>query len=356
MTEMTTRQRMQRILNHQEADRAPVTDSPWESTLGRWRREGMPKDASFTEYFGLDHVANISVDNSPRYPVEVIQETDDWVEQTTSFGVRERTWKKIGGVPEFLDHTVKDPESWRQAKERMAPDRDRVDWARLARSYPQWREQGAWIGAEFWFGFDVLHSGVAGTERVLVAMIEQPEWIAEMINHMLDIDLALFQMVWDEGYEFDMISWPDDMGYKGHQFFSPAMYRELVKPAHKKAADWAHAKGLKVHLHSCGYVEPFIPDLIDVGIDVLNPLEVKAGMDPVTLKAKYGDCLCFHGGLNAVLLDKPDQLWEEMRRVIPALKTGGGYWVSSDHSVPDTVSLETFKEFARLAKELGSYE
>lgn len=356
MTEMTTRERMKRILSHQEADRAPVTDSPWDSTVERWRREGMPGEVSVTDHFGLDRVVSISVDNSPRYPVEVIQETDDWVEQTTRFGVRERTWKKIGGVPEFLDHTIKDPDCWRQAKERMTPDRDRVGWARLERSYPKWREQDAWIGAEFWFGFDVLHSGVVGTERVLVAMVEQPEWIAEMINHMLEVDLALFETVWEAGYQFDMIGWPDDMGYKGHQFFSPTMYRELVEPAHRRAANWAHAKGLKVHLHSCGNIEPFIPDLIDAGIDVLSPLEVKSGLDPVALKAHYGDCLSFHGGLNAVLFDKPDQLWLEMEQVIPAMKRGGGYWISSDHSVPESVSLETFREFVRLAKELGSYQ
>jgi uroporphyrinogen decarboxylase len=134
------------------------------------------------------------------------------------------------------------------------------------------------------------------------------------------------------------------------------MYRELVKPVHQRAAEWAHAKGVKVRLHSCGYVAPFIPDLIDAGIDVLNPLEVKAGMDPVALKRQYGDQLCLHGGLNAVLFERPEELWEQMRQVIPAMKENGGYWISSDHSVPESVSLETFREFVRLGKELGSYE
>jgi uroporphyrinogen decarboxylase len=356
MSEMTTHARMTRILNHQEADRCPITDDPWGATLERWHREGLPGGVYFGEYFGLDRVVTIGADNSPRFPAQVIQETEEWTERTTSWGTRIREWKHAGGVPEFLDHRIKDPDSWREAKARMVPSRDRVNWDYLKKHYATWREQGAWIEAGFWFGFDVVHSHAVGTERVLVAMVEQPEWVKEMIDHWLDVHLALFQMVWDEGYQFDMISWPDDMGYKGHQFFSPAMYRELVKPAHKRAADWAHAKGLKVRLHSCGNIEPLIPDILDAGIDVLNPLEVKSGLDPIALKAQWGDRLSFHGGLNAVLFDHPDQLWEEMRRVIPEMKRGGGYWISSDHSVPQSVSLDTFREFVRLGKELGSYQ
>jgi uroporphyrinogen decarboxylase len=99
-----------------------------------------------------------------------------------------------------------------------------------------------------------------------------------------------------------------------------------------------------------------VPEFIDAGVDMLNPLEVKAGMDPLALKAEYGDVLGFHGGLNAVLYETPELMWDEMRRVIPAMKAGGGYVIASDHSVPDNVTLEEFREFVRLAKELGRYE
>ena len=78
-------------------------------------------------------------------------------------------------------------------------------------------------------------------------------------------------------------------------------------------------------------------------------------MDPVALKKQYGDSLTFQGGLNAVLYDKPEKMWDEMRRVIPEMKKGGGYIIGSDHSVPETVGLEEFGEFVKLAKELGSY-
>ncbi len=344
------------MYEHREADRVPVTDSPWGSTIERWKREGLPEGVSYADHFDLDKIAGIHVDNSPRFPAQVIEETEDYTIHTTAWGATLKNWRRHGGVPEFLDFTIKDPDSWADAKARMTPTRDRVNWDGLANGYPKWRESGAWVSAALWFGFDITHAWVVGTERVLMAMVERPEWLTDIFNHCLDVNLALLDMVWDEGYHFDEVTWCDDMGYKHNTFFSTEMYRELVKPAHARACDWAHAKGAKVRLHSCGYVEPLIPDIIDAGVDMLNPIEVKAGMDPVALKAKFGDRLAFHGGLNAVLYNEPGELWAEMRRVIPAMKQNGGYIISSDHSVPETVSFEQFGEFVRLAKELGSYE
>ena len=189
-----------------------------------------------------------------------------------------------------------------------------------------------------------------------MAMVETPEWCKDMFRHELENGLALLDMIWDEGYEFDCVNWWDDMGYKRSQFFSLDMYRELLKPFHKKACDWAHAKGIKVHLHSCGDIRPFLPELVEIGVDCLNPLEVKAGVDPVEVKKQYGDKLCLHGGINAVLWTDFDPLAEEMQKVIPVLKENGGYIFSSDHSVPDVVTLEDFGKIVALAKQLGSYE
>ncbi|MFH1024313.1 MAG: uroporphyrinogen decarboxylase family protein [Planctomycetota bacterium] len=355
MAAMTTFERMTRMFAHREADRVPVTDSPWGSTIERWRREGMPADVSFEDYFDLDRVIGIDADNSPRFPEKVLEETAEYRIGTTKWGATQKSWKHAGGVPEFLAFEVTGPDAWREAKKRMTPDRNRVNWERLATRYPGWRKSGAWVSAGLWFGFDISHSHFIGTERVLMEMATDPEWILDVWNHCLDVDLALFDMVWDAGYRFDSIYWPDDMGYKGHTFFSIGMYREFLKPVHKRACDWARAKGVKVQLHSCGNVEPFIPDLIEIGVDMLNPIEVKAGMDPVALKQKFGDRLAFHGGLNAALYWHPEKMWEEMKRVIPAMRKNGGYVASTDHSVPDSVTLAQFTEFVRLAKELGTY-
>jgi len=344
------------MYNHQEADCVPIIESPWGSTIERWQREGLPTGADWEAFFGLDSLVTIGCDNSPQYPAETLERTEDYTITTTPFGVTMKNWRHMSGVPEFLDFTVVDPDSWARAKPRMTPNRNRINWAHLERNYANWRREGKWISAGFWFGFDVTHSWFVGTDRILIALLEKPEWVKDMIDTMLALDLAMFEQVWEAGYHFDEIRWPDDMGYKQAQFFSPNVYREIVKPAHKKAADWAHAKGIKVALHSCGDINPFLPDILDAGIDMLNPLEVKAGMDPLALKERYGDRLALHGGLNAVLYTEHEALWAEMERLVPQLKVSGGYVLSSDHSVPDSVSLEEFRAFVALARRLGMYD
>ncbi len=356
MAEMTSHERFKRMYEHREADRVPITDSPWAGTVRRWHREGMPEDVAWQDYFGVDKVASIGVDNSPRYPEEVVEETDEHVISTTRWGQTLRRWKVDDSTPEFLDCRVVDRDTWADAKARMTPSRDRVDWDHLEKNWARWRDEGRWICGGWWFGFDVTHSWMVGTERLLIALVEDPEWCADMFNAYLDLDIALFDMIWHAGYHFDTIRWPDDLGYKHNQFMSLGMFRELVKPTMRRACEWARAHGVSATLHSCGDVTPFVPEFIDIGIHCLNPLEVKAGMDPIALKREYGDRLAFHGGLNAAIWGDFEAFEAEMRRIVPAMKEGGGYIFSSDHSVPNNVSLETFRRTVELAKELGSYE
>ena len=355
MTAMTTHERMTRMFEHREADRVPIRDAPWGATVERWHAEGLPEDVGWVDYFDVDRIAGIGVDNSPRYPVKVLEETEDYRIATSVWGTTMKQWKHAASTPEFLDYTVVDRDAWADARRRMTPTPDRVNWDRLRAEYPRWRREGWWIEAHGWFGFDVAHAWMVGTERVLMALIEDPEWCVDMFNHYLDVNLALLDSVWEEGYTFDALIWPDDMGYKYHQFFSLEMYRELLKPVHKRAVEWAHAKGVKAHLHSCGDVRPFVPELVEMGLDALNPLEVKAGMDPVALKKAWGDRLVLHGGINAVLWDDTDAIEAEMRAVVPPMKEAGGYIFSSDHSIPSSVSLEDMRHIVALIKELGRY-
>ncbi|MBP5209595.1 MAG: hypothetical protein J6125_01910, partial [Clostridia bacterium] len=236
----------------------------------------------------------------------------------SSWGVTMKRFKEEDSSPEFLDYRVHDPQSWADAKARMTPSRDRVNWKNLDDNYASWRAEGQWVEAEFWFGFDVAHSWMAGTENILCALIEEPEWVTDIFDTYLSMCIAEFEMIWDAGYRFDSIRWPDDMGYKGTTFFSPAIYRELLKPFHKKAVDWAHERGVFAHLHSCGDIMTLLPDVVDTGIDCLNPLEIKAGMDGAAVKERYGDRLALHGGINAALWDKPEQFLSEIDRLLPS--------------------------------------
>lgn len=354
-TRLTTRERFTRMFEHREADRVPIIDIPWDSTIDRWHAEGMPHDMDFEDFFDIDRITLLHVDGSPRYEKRTLEETDDHVVYTSDWGVTMKQWKHAASTPEFLDFTIVDRATWNEAKKRISASPDRIDWALLEANYPIWRQRGDWLQAALWFGFDVAHSWTIGTERVLINLVEDPDWLMDVFETMLETNLALFDRIWDAGYRFDSIYWWDDMGYKGHQFFSLRTYRRVLKPFHQRAIDWAHAKGIKAHLHSCGDVRPFVPELVSMGLDALNPLEVKAGMDPIALKREFGKDLVLHGGINAVLWDRPDQVRAEMERVVPLLKEAGGYIFSSDHSVPSSVSLTDFREITDLAKRLGSY-
>lgn len=355
MKEMTTHERFTRMFEHREADRIPIIDEPWAGTIRRWQREGMPKGVDWRDYFGIDKVERIGVNITPRYEEKVLEETDDYIISTTPWGVTLKNFKMEDSTPEFLDFTITDPDRWAEAKKRMQPTPDRIDWKYLEENYAKWKAEGRWIQAPFWFGFDVTHSWTVGTETFLIALLEEPEWAVDMFNTYLDMCIGLFDQIWDAGYHFDSIFWWDDMGYKNTQFFSLDIYRSLLKPAHKRAIDWAHNHGIKAHLHSCGNIMPFVPELVEIGLDALNPLEVKAGMKPVELKERFGNDLVFHGGVNAVLWDNKEAICNEIQQLIPVMKENGGYIFSSDHSIPNSVSLENMQTIINLIKEIGKY-
>ncbi len=292
---------------HQEADRIPIIDDPWGGTLRRWKREGMPQDMAWEDFFDIDKLGVINVDISPRYEVKILEEDERSFVKTSKWGVTMRHFKAEDSTPEYLDFKVNMAEAWAKAKERMTLEDDRIPWEYLKENYPRWRAEGHFVRAVFWFCFDVTHSWMFGTEDFLMTMIEEPELCEDIFNTYLEHCMALFDKIWDAGYHFDEIFWADDMGYKGTTFFSPQLYRELLQPYHKRAVEWAHKKGIFAHLHSCGNIMTLMPDIMATGVDALNPLEIKAGMDPILLKQQYGKKLTLHGGINAVL-------WGRIRR------------------------------------------
>ena len=352
---MTTKERFLRMFRHQEADRVPIIDDPWQGTFRRWHREGLAKDVEWTKALDIDLLGGISVDITPRYDCRIIEETDKYRIYTTGWGVTQKEFKEEDSTPEFLDFTITTPEAWEEAKKRMTLDEDRIPWKMLKENYDKWVSEDRWITANFWFGFDVTHSWTVGTETLLIAMHEEPDWCRDMFDTYLNSCIGLFNKIWDAGYHFDCMKWPDDMGYKNTTFFSNEMYRDLLKPTHKRAVDWAHEKGVFAHLHSCGNIMSRIDDLVEIGVDCLNPLEVKAGMDPLKLKREHGHELVLHGGVNAVLWDDRDAIIEEIDRIVPVLKENGGYIFSSDHSVPNSVSFENFLAIINEVKRVGSY-
>ena len=356
MVQLTERERILRTYKRQEVDRIPMIDSAWAGTKRRWANEGLPENMGWESYFGFDHMIRITPDNSPKYQRRVLEKTDRYTIETTKWGNTQKVFNELDSTPEVLDFYYNDSDKWEEAKVKMLEySDDRIPWKYLEENYPRWKKNGYFTQLTVWFGFDVAHSRLTGTENMLIGMYEEPEWVTDIFDTYLTSSLNLCQKILDAGYEFDGIMWYDDMGYKGSPFFSPQIYRDLLMPYHKKAVDWAHERGMVTELHSCGFIEPLLPDIISTGVDMLNPLEIKAGMDPFKLKSQYGDKICFHGGINAQLWDNIDLVKAEMERIIPVMKEGGGYVFASDHSIPNNVSFQNMTEIARLAHELGRY-
>lgn len=356
MIEMTSYERFKRMYEHREADRVPMGAGPWASTIARWEREGLPKGVHIQEYFGLDRGGGLpGMDTTPRFPREVIEETDTYIIDRDAWGTTKKNWKPVSSTPLGIDHLIKDADSWYKAKERMTPSQDRVAWVQLDETYKQLRRQEAWIVAAPMFGYDIVNARIVGTETLLLAMAADPEWVMDILNHLCDLALALLDMVWDAGYPFDELSWFDDMGYRNGLLFSKRMWHEMVQPYQVRTIEWAHRHGIKANLHSCGNIMELVPDLVEMGLDGLNPLEVKAGMDPLGIKRDYGDRLLLCGGLDVRRWDVYEEAEADICEKLPVLKASGGYVFGPDHSVPDSISLDTFRRIVELGKRAGRY-
>jgi uroporphyrinogen decarboxylase len=116
-------------------------------------------------------------------------------------------------------------------------------------------------------------------------------------------------------------------------------------------------KGLSGILHSDGNLWPLIPHFIEAGINCVQPLEVKAGMDVRELKRRFGDQLAFMGGINVTAMYDPDPriIEEEIRSKFEVAKVGGGYIYHSDHAVPPNVSFERYERIMELVRNYGEY-
>jgi uroporphyrinogen decarboxylase len=192
---------------------------------------------------------------------------------------------------------------------------------------------------------------------MLTGMLVDPDWIKDMVQTYSQLTLDLMEILFaEEGYP-DGVWFYEDMGFKGRPFVSLDMYREIIQPAHRRTIAYAQAKGMRVIMHSCGYVAPLVPGLIEAGVDCLQVIEVKAGMDLLELFRDYGDRLSFMGGIDVRVLYTNDRtaINRELTAKVPEVKRNFGYVLHSDHSIPDQVDYESYKYFVQRGLELGSY-
>jgi uroporphyrinogen decarboxylase len=164
------------------------------------------------------------------------------------------------------------------------------------------------------------------------------------------------------GDTIDIVQLGDDLGTQNGPQLSPRMYRRLVKPYQQQVWQFVKARsGLPVFLHCCGGIYPLIPDLIEAGVDILNPVQISAvGMDPVRLKAEFGRDLVFWGGgadTQHVLTEAtPAQVADHVRRQIDILAPGGGFVFNQVHNIQANVPPENIVAMLDAALAYGTYD
>ncbi len=211
-------------------------------------------------------------------------------------------------------------------------------------------------------GVTEMHFRMRGYEHGYMDMALDPDLARALMRKITDLKLAYWEKVLDEiGPDIDIAAEADDLGAQHAPLFSPAAYRNLVKPLHKEIIDYIKSRSsAKFFLHSCGAIKELIPDLIDIGVDALNPVQVSAeGMETAELKREFGADITFWGGTvdpqKTLARGTPEEVRAETIRRIHDLKPGGGFVIASIHNIQAHVPVENILAFWEAVEEAGEY-
>ncbi len=375
---MNSRERVLTALNHRIPDRAPVDFGSFPGATSINVRAYQ----NLLEYFGLDREVRIA--NILMFTAEVDPDILDRFHIDT-VSIKPTLSQREFGIPdEFIDRpwAVK----WRRSSDyTYAPaegpfqriDRPTVEdvrrfpWPKPSEveDFKQWGEKARRTRGE--------------TDRALVARLPSgiftlapfmrgfEGWMTDLLINREFSDALHERLtgIWTDTAEgileavednIDIVMFGDDFGLQNQPIVSPAMFREQMKPWLRKAVGRIKAlTRAKVALHTCGSVFLYLDDFMDIGIDVLNPLQATAkDMDPAGIKGKTGPRLALWGGIDThEVLPRggPEDVREEVKRKIEILGKGGGYLGSADHNILVDVPPENLITMFEAAAEFGRY-
>ncbi len=382
---MTPRDRVLCALQHEEPDRVPVV-------LGVSNATGI----KMKPYQGIKHLAGIDAPDRYLYdwPELGTAEVDERTLQRLHSDVRgvldlepDAVRKRNKARPEHADcidswgsgqrevgpgdwypgvHPLADAESVEEI-ERYSHWPDMSDPSRIAHVRSQARrlanEKQFAVMATPWllFPFERAHA-MQGMDKFLINMALRPDFARALLEKIAGYCKGLMGRFLDECGEYiDIIKIGDDLGTQERLMISPKMYRALLKPVHEDFIRFIRARTqAKVFFHSDGDVEPLIDDFIEIGVDILNPVQTSAGSmsNLPGLKRRYGKNIVFCGGIdtNRVLpLGSPAEVREEVRRVLDIMSPGGGYMLGAVHTIMNDVPPENVLAMVDAAVEFGPH-
>ncbi len=210
----------------------------------------------------------------------------------------------------------------------------------------------------------VLHPhGIRDPEEWYVSSLTRKDYVKEIFRLQLELqmkNLAMYRQAVGDRIEV-IVMGGTDFGSQNGPFISPAAYRELFKPLHRRMNDWVHENtGWKTFYHTCGSIVAFLDDFKEAGIDILNPVQISAaGMSPEFLKEKYGNEFVFWGGgvdaQHTFAFGTPAQVREEVARNIGIFAKGGGFVFNNVHNIQATVPTENMLAFFQTLRDKGRY-
>jgi len=196
---------------------------------------------------------------------------------------------------------------------------------------------------------------LVGLEKLLTDLVTQPPYVQPLLDRIMQINIETGKQLIELGA--DMIWCGDDFGGQQGMIMSPELWRQVFKPRiqHMFVEFRKVNPDIKIAWHSCGSIVPIIRDFIDIGLDVLNPIQPKAnGMEARFLKQNYGDELVFFGGVDVQELlpfGSPDEIKREIKQRISILGENGGYIVARAHNIQDDTPVENVLAFFEAVKE-----
>lgn len=381
---LTSRQRVQAVLNHEKPDRVPII-------LGASNATGIstPAYRKLKEYLGIQGEEKYLYDwpelGTAALDEAVLERLHSDVrgvlDREPAF-IREKNRIREPGSPYFNSWGVGsvegDPGTWFPAIHPLAethlieelesypwPDMDdptrvahvRADAQRVA------EENKYAILATPWLAFPLERAyAMQRMDRFMRNLGRYPDFTRALLTKIADFCKTLMgHFLHEIGDNIDMIKIGDDLGMQNSLLMSPKMYREIVKPIH---ADYiafikSHTKA-KLFFHTDGDVFPLIPDFIEMGVDILNPVQTSAGKmsNLEELKRQFGKHLIFCGAIDThrvLPFGTPDEVRAEVKRVIDILGQGGGYMLASVHTIMPDVPPENILAMVDAAVEFGKY-
>ncbi len=197
---------------------------------------------------------------------------------------------------------------------------------------------------------------LTGLDKLLMDLMLESPYVEPLLDRILDINLATGLQLIRKGV--DVIWAGDDFGSQHGMMIDPETWRKYFKPRMKYAFESFRKENpdIKIAWHTCGSVVPIIPEMIEIGLDILNPIQPEAnGMDPVFLKKEYGRDLIFFGGISVQALlpyAHPNKIREEVKRLTGILGKEGGYIIAPAHNIQNDTPVENVIAFFDAIREL----